>query len=86
VNEFEMYFADGLHVGGKGKRRFINSSSVNRWVLVPFTKMGISLMEAGESLGRKWLLLNLSAQPCSHYQIPVQVEEGQAARCFVGGL
>lgn len=53
MDEFELYFAGGLHVGSKGKRRFKYSSAVNIWVLVPFTKMGISLMEAGESSGRK---------------------------------
>lgn len=32
VDEFEMYFVDGLDVGGKGKRRFKYLSSVNMWV------------------------------------------------------
>lgn len=53
MDEFEIYFADGLDVGGKGKRRFKYLSSVNSWVLVPFAKIGITHMDAGKSLGRE---------------------------------
>ena len=48
-----MYFADGPDVDSKGKTRFKYLTSVTMWVLVPLTKMGITQMEVGESLGRR---------------------------------
>lgn len=48
-----MYFADGLDVGGKGKRILNYLFSAAMWVLVSFTEIGITQMEVGESSGRK---------------------------------
>lgn len=50
MDEFEMYFADGLDVCGKEKIQIFVFSEY---------------IEAGESSGRKRWLLNLSAQLCS---------------------
>lgn len=41
VDGFEMYFVDGLDVGGKGKRILNYLFSVIMWVLVLFIEIGI---------------------------------------------
>lgn len=42
MDGFEMYFAGGLDMDCKGKRRFKYLSSATLWMLVPFPEMEVT--------------------------------------------
>ena len=61
----------------RGQNQKLWRNSERWWLLAPPGRcwLGISEMEEGEGLGRKWFFLHSSTWPCSLCYNPVQVKE-----------